>query len=139
LRPRESQVFDRPLDLRDGPIALEWIDTGETHELLWVAAHDLGDGIVPQRLLAGGRLGVPRQQHADDVLPGVVVGDFLDVAELDIDVEVLLHGSAVFADCAIHKLGNGQVDMEVYRAGHPKTSSPLQQQPDTIRSDTIST
>ena len=40
-------------------------------------------------------------------------------------MEELLGGSAVLADSAIHELGDGQVDMEVYCAWHALASSPL--------------
>ncbi len=88
----KAQVFDRPLDLLDGAVAFEWIDAGETDELLWIAANNLGHGIIAQRLLAGSRLGVPGQQHPHDVLPSVVIGNLFDIAERDLLVEVLLDG-----------------------------------------------
>jgi len=125
LGPGKTQIFHRPLDLLDGAVAFERIDAGEANELLRVAAHDLGDSVIAQWLLAGGRLGVPGQEDSHDVLPGVVIGNLLDVAERDLLAEVLLDGGAIFPDGAIHKLGNGQMHVEVYRAGHRLASSPL--------------
>ena len=68
LRAREAQLLHRTLDLGDGAVALVRIDAGEAHELPWVALDDLGHGVVAQRLAAGGRLGVPGEQDADNIL-----------------------------------------------------------------------
>jgi hypothetical protein len=107
LGSRKTKIVYRPLDLVDCLITLVWVHAGKTNKLLWIMPDDLRDRIISQWFLTGCCLGIPREQHADDIMLSVVGRDLLDIAQLYLAAKVTLRGSAVFAYGDVHELGDG--------------------------------
>jgi hypothetical protein len=114
----EPQIFHSPLDLDHRAITFMGIDAGKAHKLSRVAPYDLGDRVVTQWFLASHRLGVPGEQHADDILAGIVVGDFFNVAQLHFNMKVLFGRGSILADSDVHKFSDRQMHVEIDGSRH---------------------
>src|SRR5262245_40824648 len=109
----QAQILDRSVNLLDRPFTLQRIDTCEAHKLAWVFPHNRCEFIMCEMRQARSCLGVPGEQHSDNVPLRILPGYFIHFADRDPAPKELFRRSDEWLDRAIQETGGRQVDMHV--------------------------
>ena len=96
-----------PIDVFDRAVALQRVDAAESNKGLGIHANRFGDQVVRHPRPAGGGLGIPGQEHGDDVHGVVFLGQLVQRLARDLGAEIGLRRLHIAPHRHVEPIGRG--------------------------------